>query len=317
MEFKRRLMRLAIDSAVERTIPKLKKDHNRGIRSLVDLGAQFASGERQKAFFCRLQEIVRNPKNPYSALLLRAVNEADAGIVKRAGVNLGYTALTCGSGLLQNYSALWGTPLPWMIRLDCPGCSAGQLSGVLREGGNYGILSYIFSVRSQEQFTVLAKLAKEFQECLFWAAIPPFLADAQTARTVRELKNIVVVAEISDAAAGFPFEKLKAQRLLYGFSCRDRKPFDDRAFLSAMTASGCLFGAYTGAAPLKTAGRRERRFFYTSGKKRVPLALIDLQRDMLEIGGQIVPGSGYQMIHEDAFLRHRFDLGAILRENSR
>lgn len=316
MEFKRRLMRLAIDSAVERTIPKLKKDHNRGIRSLVDLGAQFASGERQKAFFCKLQEIARNPKNPYSALLIRAVNETDTGIVKRAGVNLGYTALTCGSGLLQNYSAKWAVPLPWMIQLDCPGCSAGQLSGVLREGGSYGILSYIFSVRSREQFTVLAKLAKEFEEYLFWAVIPPFLADMQTAHTVRELKNIVVIAEVSDTAA-FPFEPLKAQQLLYGFLCRDRKPFNDRAFLSAMTASGCLFGVYTGASPLNAAGKRERRFFYTSGKRRLPLALIDLQRDVPEIGGQIVPGSGYQVIHEDAVLRHQFDLEAILRESSR
>ncbi len=316
MEFKRRLTRLAIDSVVERTIPKLKKkDYHRGIRSLVDLGCQFASGERQKAFFCKLQNIMRSPNNSYSALLVRAVNEVDAGIVKRTGVNLGYTVLTCGSGLLQKYSALWETPLPWIIQLDCPGCSAEQLTGILREGGTYGILSYIFSIRSKEQFSVLFHLAKEFQECLFWAVIPASLADAQVSQTARELKNIVVIAEISNIDAAFPFEQLKAKRLLYGFLCLERKPFDDRAFLSAMAESGCLFGVYSGVSSLKPAGKYGQRFFY--GKKKVPLALVDLQRDVFNIGGQIVPGSGYLNIPENAVLRCQWNLGAILREKSR
>ncbi len=318
MEFKRRLARLAIDSVVERTIPKLrKKDRNRGIRSLVDLGCQFASGERQKAFFCKLQNIARNPKNPYSSLLIRTVNEVDAGIVKRAGVNLGYTALTCGSGLLQKYSALLGTPLPWIIQLDCPGCYAEQLSGILREGGSYGILSYIFTVRSKEQLSVLFHLAKEFEECLFWAMIPSSLADAQTSQAVWELKNIVAIAELSDTATAFPFEQLKAKQLLYGFLCRDRKSFDDRAFLSLMVESGCLFGVYSGVSPLKPAGKYGQRFFHTDGKQRIPLALVDLQRDALNIGSQIVPGSGFQSIHEDAILRCQWNLGAILREKKR
>ena len=312
MEFRRRLMRLAIDSVVGRTIPNLKVERNRGIRSLVDLGTHFASSEQQKNFFMKLQKIAHSPKNPYNALLLRAVCESDAEIVKRVGVNLGYNAFTCGSGMIKQYSKKRGVPLPWIILLDCPSDTAEQLAGILREGGTYGIFSYIFPIRSLQEFKVLAKLAKQFPDYIFWAVISPDFAEDPICCTVRELKNTVLIPEITETSQASKLEPLKAHSLLFGFLCRSTKPFLDLGFLTAMADSGCLFGIYSGAGPLKAAGLHKQRFFFSHNSQKCPLAIVDWQQDVKLIGGQIVPGSGCKIIHGETALIHQFELGSIL-----
>lgn len=305
-------MRLAIDSVVERTIPNLKVERNRGIRRLVDLGTHFASSEQQKNFFMKLQKIANSPKNPYNTLLLRAICEADAEIVRRVGVNLGYLAFTCGPGILRQHSKKWGTPLPWILFLDCLTCPTEQLAGMLHEGGTYGIFSYIFPIRSREEFKILAKLAKQFPDYIFWAIISPAFVDEKVCSTVRELKNTVVIPEMTDPADADKLEPLKAHGLLFGFLCRSTEPFLDRGFLSAMAENGCLFGVYSGSSPLKAVELKKHRFFFSHNNEKCPLAIVDWQRDVKLIGGQIVPGSGCMTIRRETALLHQFELGPIL-----
>lgn len=312
MEFRRRLMRLAIDSVVGRTIPNLKIDRNRGIRSLVDLGTHFASSEQQKNIFTKLQKIAHSPKNPYNALLLRAVNESDAEIIRRVGVNLGYTAFTCGTGIIRQNSKKWGTPFPWILLLDCLDCSAEQLAGMLREGETYGIFNYIVLIRCKKDFNMLTTLTSQFSESTFWAVMSSDFADEQICHTIKERKNVVAIVEVNAPEDASKLHILKTNALLFGFLCRDTQPFLERSFLTSMAESGCLFGVYSGKDLLNAVGLHKQRFFFPHNHQKYPLAIVDWQRDVQLIGGQILPGSGCKIIRYETAVRHQFQLGPIL-----
>lgn len=312
MEFRRRLMRLAIDSVVGRTIPNLKIDRNRGIRSLVDLGTHFASSEQQKIIFTKLQKIAQSPKNPYNALLLRAVNESDAEIIRRIGVNLGYTAFTCGTGMIRQNSKKWGTPFPWIILIDCLDGSTEQLAGMLREGETYGIFNYIIPIRCKKDFNMLTALASQFSESTFWAVMSCDFADEQICLTMKELKNVVAIVEVNEPEVASKLNILKTYALLFGFLCHETQPFLEHGFLTSMADSGCLFGVYSGKDPLKAVGLHKQRFFFPHNRQKYPLAIVDWPRDVQLIGGQILSGSGCKIIRYETAVRHQFQLGPIL-----
>lgn len=312
MEFKRRLMRLAIDSVVRRNIPNLKTDRNRSIRSLVDLGIHFASSEQQKKVFTRLEKIAHSKKNPYNGLLLRTVNTCDAEIVRRVGVNLGYTAFTCGTGLIQHYSKKWNTILPWILKFDCPDSTPEQLADLLFESETYGIYNAIFPVNNKNDLDILAKLAKQYPESVFWAVAPTDIIDEPLCETVKSRKNIVLVLETNTVEETSKLQILKKHRLLFGLLCRRTEPFQNCNFLTAAADAGCLFGLYNGTDVFKTAPLHKHRFFFPHNNPKEPLAIINWPRDVRLIGEQIVPGSGcFTILEADAQHAH-FELGPIL-----
>lgn len=312
MEFKRRLMRLAIDSVVRRNIPNLKTDRNRSIRSLVDLGIHFSSSEQQKKVFTKLEKIAHSKKNPYNGLLLRTVNKCDAEIVRRVGVNLGYTAFTCGSGLIQHYSEKWNTALPWILKFDCPDSTPEQLADMLFESETYGIYNAIMPVNSKNDLHVLAKLAKQFPESVFWAVASISAIDEPLCQMVKSQKNIVLILKTSNVQETSKLEILKKHRLLFGFICSSTEPFQDCDFLTAVADMGCLFGVYTGTDVFKTAPLHNHRFFFPHNNPKEPLAVINWQRDVRLIGEQIVSGSGCCTIRQTDAQQTHFELGPIL-----
>lgn len=317
MEFHQRLMRRAIGTAAERAIGNAASDPRRAVRNLVDLGATFASGERQKAFFREAQALTSKYKSPWSALLGRAAREADCGSVKLIGINLGYTALACGSRMLEQTAEKWGAAVPWVVCLEPETAEFPELDALISDGNRTGIFTWAMRLQNSNCVRELAGLAARYPENTFWATLPPELAGARNSALLAAPKNIVAAVELRAESVFEPaLAELAAQRMLFGFASEDERVFQSEPLLRLLCGKGCLFGVYTGIPPSDEPPVYAEQFFCGDAERNRPMLLINWEQDTRLVGGLAAKGS-YSLRAKMSDLRAAgFSLERLVKEKS-
>lgn len=295
------LIRQAIGIAVDKAVQDVEGNARRGVRNLIDLGLMFSRGENQKWFFETARKVIDNPKNPYNALVARAVREIDNQTIRKVGINLGYNALSLGARQIRSNQEALGFEIPWVLALDAPSGAelALRFAPCAAEGRDMGIYSYVLCLRDGEGLSDLIEGIKALDDCFFMLRIPAALVDERAADIVARAHNLAVAVRMNraDAPEAAAFRLLRERKCLYGYSLtygqEDLPRVISQEFVMQGIESGCLFGAYAAAA---SASRRSRERVHAfacreRGENGRPLIALDWPRDIVEIGERMEVGS--------------------------
>lgn len=304
MDLQHRMVRQAIDIALDKAMNDMQSDAKRSLRNLIDLGLYFSKGERQKSFFHAVQEVVYHPENTYHMLVTRLLGDVDHNTIKKAGLNLGYSSLMYGAQKQRSHRELSNKPLPWLLILDMRSSDTqdfNQMKRFVSEGRELGIYSYIIHPRDSNNLTAVSTIAKEYDECIFMLNISPNLISKETAAVLGATNNIVVSVNIvgmglrgiNDSTA---FLLLKQNRCLYGFNIiyndDNLKLLIDPKDVCAAMHLGNAFGLYV---PADSASDRCQEAVYKfvreqRGMDGQPIILLEWLRDMDYINQSILSG---------------------------
>ncbi len=295
-----RLARQAIGIAVDKALEDVKGNTRRSIRNLIDLGLLFSQSENQKWFFGTAKQVIENPKNPYKALVTRAVRDIDCETIRRVGLNLGYNALTYGAKKLRKKQEALGVSLPWMLDVrDGYGAEfAPKLACCLQEGQELGIYGYALRLTNPENLPSALALVKRNEECFFALRLPSGMVDSCAAELIAQAHNVAVTVdiEVANDQAEDAFRFLRENRCLYGYLLtyedEDVPRVTAPQFVKWGIGAGCLFGAYQAAADA-TQRARDRVYEFACrlrGESGQPLIALDWPKDIRETGEKMLIG---------------------------
>jgi len=165
------VIKAAIQSAVSKGIRDIRRDPNRSIRKLVDLGMQFGKGRNQKSFFTDAQSVLKNSNSVYYALVTSLIRNVDPQTLETFGINIGYMSWTMGAKMIRAYEKERGVNVPWAILLRCnmPAAKPLDLSRLVAEGQALGIFAYFLFVGSQtERLADMLATVAQCHTCAFF-----------------------------------------------------------------------------------------------------------------------------------------------------
>ncbi len=299
LDIEARLARQAIGIAVDKALEDMKGNARRSIRNLVDLGALFSQSENQKWFFATAKKVIDSPKNPYRALVSRAVRDIDGDTIRRLGLNLGYNALVHGAKRLRRRQDAPDARLPWLLDMTARGASAGpRLDACLTEGQEMGIYAYALRPDGAEALNATLDLAQKHGDCFLALRLPSELLEGDAPERIARAHNVAVAVELprGPGQAEGAFRRLAENRCLFGFLLtygdEDVRSVTSSRFVRWGIGEGCLFGAYQAAAG---ASQRARDSVYAfvcrlRGEAGRPLIALDWPRDVREAGEKLGVG---------------------------
>ena len=109
--------RMLVEGVIDRSLRAIQDDPRRGLRKLVDMGADCATGRLQKRFLRMAQDMLENEDSPYYDMVVSAVEAVDHHKIKTFGINFGWNCLTVGAGQIRDYEKAHGHNVPWELTL--------------------------------------------------------------------------------------------------------------------------------------------------------------------------------------------------------
>jgi len=186
------VIKAAIQSAVSKGIRDIRRDPNRSIRKLVDLGMQFGKGRNQKSFFTDTQSVLKNSNSVYYALVTSLIRNVDPQTLETFGINIGYMSWTMGAKMIRAYEKERGVNVPWAILLRCnmPAAKPLDLSRLVAEGQALGIFAYFLFVGSQtERLADMLATVAQCHTCAFFLMAEDAATNARLAELDMALPN--------------------------------------------------------------------------------------------------------------------------------
>ena len=95
--------RMLVEGVIDRSLRAIRDDPRRGLRKLVDMGADCATGRLQKRFLRMAQDMLENEDSPYYDMVVSAAEAVDHHKIKTFGINFGWNCLTVGAGQIRDY----------------------------------------------------------------------------------------------------------------------------------------------------------------------------------------------------------------------
>ena len=299
LDIEARLVRQAIAFAVTKAMEDIKGNTRRSIRNLIDLGSLFSKTENQMWFFEAARNVIGNPKNPYNALVSRAVRDIDGDAIRCVGLNLGYNALVFGAKRLRKKQETLGARIPWLLNVEeLPGADfPSRLERCLREGQDVGIFSYALGLSGAGNLPALAELSNRYEDCFLGLKMSAAHLDDAAADWIAQARNAAVAVELPEEAreAEGALTRLCARRCLYGFflayADRDVPRITSPQFVKWAIAQGCLFGVYQSAGASERAQAEIAGFVdRVRGENGQPLVALDFPRDARQTGDRLRVG---------------------------
>lgn len=219
----KQIARALITQAVRKGIKDIQDNPRRGVRNLVELGAQFARGQFQREFFHAAQKELDMPSSPYYTVAENLIRNTDLDILTTFGMNLGYQCFTYGADKIRHIEAEQGFNVPWTLLFDLREAQdADMVHNFITQGKELGIYCYIFFLSEKtEGLGALLDVIGEAPGCAFVLHIPPGLVSPELIEFALAAKNTALVLELrADNRAAV------------------------HAAVAALSASGCLFAGY-------------------------------------------------------------------------
>lgn len=167
------ILRVMIESAVDKGLYGVKTDLKRTVRNLADLGDYFAKGRFQKDFFKIAKKMLADENSPYYELIATIANDVDHHIIKNFGINIGLNSWTEGAKQIRKYEKENGYNIPWTIVFDFQNkvenpLTLLEIAEIIQQGKKIGIYSYMFfTSRDYAYMDELLEVFKRNPECAF------------------------------------------------------------------------------------------------------------------------------------------------------
>jgi len=286
------VIRAAIQSAVNKGIRDIRRDPNRSIRRLVDLGIQFGKGQYQQTFFSDAQLALRNRHSAYYQLVTSLIRNVDAKTLETFGLNIGYMSWTMGAKMIRAYEKEHGVNVPWtvLLHLDQPTQTPLNLASLVAQGQALGIYTYFVYIGSQtaNPSALLSAMQLQTNSAFFVLS-----ADRETNLWMAGQEalppNTLMVPLCDNTGETQVSVTFAALRRLFGFCCvfdaANAEQLLSDVFMEQIVAQGCPMLFYL---PAPDCDADTIRHVYTSllalrSAGRYPLFPIALPEDIRQV----------------------------------
>lgn len=242
------VIKAAIRSAVSKGIRDIRRDPNRSIRKLVDLGMQFGKGRNQQSFFVDAQSVLKNRHSAYYALVTSLIHNVDPQTLETLGINVGYMSWTMGAKMIRAYEKEHGVNVPWAILADMNRAVPPtlELARLVEEGQKLGIYTYfLFVGEHTADFNAILSVAEAFAGSAFFLLSGDESTNAQMASSDALLRNTLIVPRGGETGLPEVSGILSQKKRMFGLNCEynalNADAFLSDAFLRSAVVQGYPF----------------------------------------------------------------------------
>lgn len=289
---KEQFNRAMTQAIVSKSISEIRKDPERAIRKLVDIGQETAGGRLQQKFMEMAHQMLKMEHSPYYTLVRNIVAQVDEERLLTFGMNLGWDSLTQGAKQIRRNEAALGFNIPWSLTIhlaqteDSP--SIQDYLRLIFEGVKLGINSFFLLPEDEASTCCALELIEAYHGCAFCLLIPAICNAAKLLKTTPAGKNSIV--GVNSAAVGWAYQVdfLRAEKYPYLIWRTYGTQEDVRDILSGDWAKQIL--PYAGVAAVLLAHGGDKRVddaqVYTYAlearmKQRYPTLMLDFYHDIL------------------------------------
>lgn len=192
-----------IKTAVEKGIRDIQESPGRGIRNLVDLAANFATGSFQQLYLRIAQQELQNEQSVYYRLAERAVRETDRDLLTAFCLNLGYNSWTYGADFIRSWEERNGFNVPWCLTIHWSAELSREsqlIEAIIAQGQELGIFSYIIQLDAgfTDTDSLFALIAKA-RQCAFLLLMDPRDIDEALVERLLRARTALVALDLDSA----------------------------------------------------------------------------------------------------------------------
>jgi hypothetical protein len=286
------VIRAAIHSAVIKGIRDIRRDPNRSIRRLVDLGMQFGKGRYQQTFFTDAHRTLKKRNSAYYTLVTSLIRNVDPQTLETLGFNVGYMSWTLGAKTIRAYEKEQGVNVPWTILVDLnrPARRTLDLDRLVDEGQKLGIYSYfLFLGEHTGPLDTLLAVAGRYSGSAFFLFSLDEAMNGRMAECDAFLSNTLIVPRGGSDADPSIGALLTQKKRMFGLNCEYNALNADRLlsdeFLQAVVDQGYpfLFLIPSLTCEADTRRRVSDKVLDLRARGRYPLFPVDLFNDLQQV----------------------------------
>lgn len=286
------VIKAAIRSAVSKGIRDIRRDPNRSLRRLVDLGIQFGRGSYQQTFFADAQNALKHRNSGYYALVSSLIRSVDEQTLETLGLNVGYMSWTLGAQKIRAYEKDNGINVPWtlLLKLDEPPTEPLDFDGLVSQGQNLGIYTYFLFVGQKGlPLTSLLAMAERFGNCAFFLLAADEMTNDLLFQSAALPRNMLFVPRGDTPRSAQISAELIQKKRMFGFHCEynatNAEHLLSHVFLQNIIQQGTPFLFLIAAADCDRATRNlvHSRVLALRAQGRYPLFPVDLYQDVQQV----------------------------------
>ena len=286
------VIKAAIRSAVTKGIRDIRRDPNRSLRRLVDLGIQFGRGSYQQTFFSDAQNALKNRNSGYYELVSSLIRSVDEQTLETLGLNVGYMSWTLGAQKIRAYEKEHGVNVPWtlLLKMDEQSTEPLDFAALVDQGQNLGIYTFFLFVGQRGMpLDSILPIAEQFSNCAFFMLAGDEATNDQLFQSAELPRNMLFVPRGDDPRSAQIGAELVQKKRMFGFHCEynatNAEHLLSDVFLQSIIRQGTPFLFLIAATDCDraTRDRVHAQVLALRAQGRYPLFPIDLYRDVQQV----------------------------------
>lgn len=312
------VIKAAIRNVVSKGIRDIRRDPNRSIRRLVDLGIQFGRGHYQQTFFSDAQSALKKRQSAYYELVTSLIRNVEPKTLETLGFNVGYMSWTQGAKTIRTYEKEHGVNVPWTILLDLnrPTAHPLDMNRLIDEGEKMGIYTYFLFVGKQTiDLDALLTAAEMHGSSAFFLLSADEETNNDLARSDALFRNTLLVPCGSQNALPAAGGLLSEKRRMFGLNCEyneiNAEAYLSDTFLQSVVQEGYPFLFLYPAHGCDPAVRAHvyNQIVAIRSRGRYPLFPVELVNDVQQVDHIISNESCMLVLSSDGSLVYPADTG--------
>lgn len=254
MGISRKMTYEMIEVAVDKAIRDISENPRRGLRNLIDMGAQLASGRFLQVLFGVAKQLLNDHDSPYYDLTKHVVHHVEHKNLKDFAMHLGYNSLTYGAGKIRAYEKEHGYNIPWMIAFDLRQedtnmLTAAEISDTFLQCESMGIYTgMIFVGKNKASLQTVLHILVSHQDSAFFVFAHPEIITEEIANQAAKASNIALMLAMEtgaeNRAAMEAFKLLLDRKCLYGayneYNDQNLKQVMSKEYLQRIGVAHCI-----------------------------------------------------------------------------
>ena len=210
------IARTLIQTVVRQKLTAIKNDPERSLRSLVDMGLNFAGGREQQHILQLAQQALQDESSAYYRIIYDMALHINTDHLLGFGMNFGYNSLTAGARHIRRLETESNCDIPWCLTLVIgqEGFAAHEdaYTALIEQGKKLGIYTYLLLA---PQLPVgLFSLLQSQKDCAFLVFTGPEELTDDVIDSMAQLTHVMPVVRFGTDAEEV-CEAMRRREMLY------------------------------------------------------------------------------------------------------
>lgn len=217
---KKDINQMLIESVIRRTLKNISDSPKRGLRNVIDLALNFASGYFQNNFLKTVQSMLQNQQSAYYKVAKNAADFVNHDTLCHFGINVGYNSCTKGANLIRQIEKSEHFSIPWFLTFltDSENWTANKelYHDLICQGTNLGIYTYLFF--TNDLLFDFSSFISAHSNCAFVLFTTPNALTQVWREDLKSLHNIMLSVNVASDSLDTVCslcKKLRAENFLY------------------------------------------------------------------------------------------------------